>query len=140
MGFVDIVIWYRLFAYSLADATAIPKPHHFCLIKIHNGLTFLALAYQGCPGKKRPLKWKMVIIYICSVLQPWELMVCIVTMYCSAKHSIDDVSIYPYPSGYVYPPISLSVRGVVIVNKYSCYATAIGSHCDTPVLATAMLV
>ena len=57
---------------------------------------------------------------------------------CKAQYTY--VSIYPYPSGYVYPPISLSVRGVVIVNKYSCYATAIGSHCDTPVLATAMLV
>ena len=109
MGFVDIVIWYRLFAYSLANATAIPKPHHFCLIKIHNGLTFLALAYQGCPGKNRPLKWKMVIIYICSVLQPWELMVCIVTMYCSAKHSIrTSVYIHIHPVMFIHPSVSPS--------------------------------
>ena len=45
----------RLFAYGLADATAIPKPHH--LLPHLNPdcfsvFAFLIPAYSGCPGKK----------------------------------------------------------------------------------------
>jgi len=40
----------RLFAYGLADVTAIPII--FCLILIQTGFTFLVLAYPGRPGKE----------------------------------------------------------------------------------------
>ena len=43
----------RLFAYGLADATAVPKHHVVSfLIKIQNGFFFLVLAYPGCSGKE----------------------------------------------------------------------------------------
>jgi len=37
-----------LYMYGPADATATS----FCFIKMQNGLTFLAPAYRGCPGKE----------------------------------------------------------------------------------------
>ena len=42
----------RLFAYCLADATAIPKPHHLLPRLNPDCLTFLVMAYPGCPRKK----------------------------------------------------------------------------------------
>ena len=42
----------RLFAYGPADATAVPKPQHLCLIKIQTDFTLLEPAYPGCPGKE----------------------------------------------------------------------------------------
>ena len=42
----------RLFAYCPADATAIPKPHHLLPCLNPDCLTFLVMAYPGCPGKK----------------------------------------------------------------------------------------
>jgi len=41
-----------LFAYGLANARAIPEPHHLLLVKIHNGFIFLTLIYPSCPGKE----------------------------------------------------------------------------------------
>ena len=42
----------RLFAYCPADATAVPKPHHLLPRLNPDYLTFLVMAYPGCPGKK----------------------------------------------------------------------------------------
>ena len=60
-------IW---FAYGPADATAIPIVS--CFIKIQIGLTYLVLAYPGCPGKEA-IKWVSVIrlcanVFIFSIL------------------------------------------------------------------------
>jgi len=41
----------RLFAYSPADATAIPKPHHLWPHLNPAGFIFLVLAYPGCHGQ-----------------------------------------------------------------------------------------
>ena len=51
----------RLFAYGSADATAVPKPHHLCLIWIQTGCTFLVPTYPGCPGygHRRNHGWKV---------------------------------------------------------------------------------
>jgi len=49
----------RLFACGPADATSIPKPHHlFHHLNPYNfkSITFLVLAYTGCPGKEA-VKW-----------------------------------------------------------------------------------
>ena len=44
--------WCRLFAYSPADATAIPKPHHLLPHINRDWFTLLLSAHPDCPGKE----------------------------------------------------------------------------------------
>ena len=53
----------KLFAYSPADATAIPKPHH-----LQTGFTFLVLAYPGYPGKEAIKRVMGVVVVVCRLM------------------------------------------------------------------------
>jgi len=39
----------------------LPPPHTSCFVKIQTRLSFLVLAYSGCPGKQA-IKWVFVLI------------------------------------------------------------------------------
>jgi len=59
-----------LFAYGLADATVIPKPHH--LLPHLNPdcfsvFAFLIPAYSGCPGKRSTGVVVVVVVVVVAV-------------------------------------------------------------------------